>query len=78
MFEDQNLLDIAARNPREYSRILLRTLFKSHELQTCLLPSSYSKRFLKPELDSDRFDLLNGNNVSIHSFFFRHESFLSI
>ncbi|CAF4554290.1 unnamed protein product [Rotaria socialis] len=56
-----DLLEVPARNPREYARNLLKLLFKPLELQTCLLPSQQSKRYSKSELDQERFNRLNGN-----------------
>ena len=63
------MLDIPARNPREYSRILLKTLFQPYEFQSCLLPSMQAKRFSKPDLDAERFNLLNGISRFSHSSF---------
>lgn len=68
LFRGKNLLEIPARNPGEYGRSLLKLLFDSNELQTSLLPSTQSKRFSKPELDRERFNLLNGTYVTFVSF----------
>ena len=65
-YDGQNLLDIPARNAGEYSRILLKTLFKPHELQLCLLPSQQSKRYAKSELDHERFALLKGTFNAVY------------
>ncbi|CAF2040422.1 unnamed protein product [Rotaria magnacalcarata] len=59
MHDGCDLLEIPARNPREYARNLLKLLFKPLELQTCLLPSQQSKRYSKSELDQERFNRLN-------------------
>ena len=53
------MLNERARNPGQYSRNLLRVLFTSEEFQSSLLPSTQSKRYLKPELDNQRMDLLH-------------------
>ena len=66
MYDGQNLLDVPARNAGEYSRILLKTLFKPHELQFCLLPSQQSKRYAKSELDHERFGLLKGSFIALY------------
>ena len=59
MFEGRDLLNERARNPGQYARNLLRLLFTPEELESSLLPSTQSKRYLKPELDSQRMDLLH-------------------
>lgn len=61
IFDGRDLLNEPARNPGQYARNLLRILFTSEELQSSLLPTTQSKRYLKPELDKDRMDLLNGS-----------------
>jgi hypothetical protein len=63
MHDGTNLLEVPARNAGEYARSVLKILFKSHELQSSLLPSQQSKRYSKPELDHERFGRLNGKNV---------------
>jgi hypothetical protein len=60
MYNGNNLLEVAAKDVGEYARNLLRNLFEPHELRSSLLPSQQSKRYAKPELDHQRFNLLNG------------------
>lgn len=59
MFKDQNLLNISARDPPDYARKILRTLFTCDELSTSVLPSRYDHLYVKKPLDKERFDLLN-------------------
>ncbi|CAF1307834.1 unnamed protein product [Adineta ricciae] len=59
MYRGNNLLEVAASSAAEYARKLLKVLFSELELKTSLLPSQQSKRYFKPELDSEKFNLLN-------------------
>ena len=59
MYNNENLLDINAKNPGDYGRRLLHILFTEQELKTSRLPSTVAGRFSKPKLDEARFSLLN-------------------
>ena len=65
MFEGRDLLNERARNPGQFARNLLRILFTPEELQSSLLPSTQSKRYLKPELDGQRMDLLHSKTSQL-------------
>lgn len=50
-------------------------MFKPQELQSSLLPSQHSKKYLKGELDQERFNLLNGTTVKQLIFSFLQKYF---
>ena len=60
MWEEKNLLNIVARDPGDYARKLLRTLFTEYEIRSSLLPSQSAHLYQKDILDEKRFAKLNG------------------
>ncbi|CAF1281434.1 unnamed protein product [Adineta ricciae] len=59
MYEGQNLLEIRGRDIYDYGRKILKTLYTSQELGSCILPPARN-HLARPALDPVRFNIFHG------------------
>lgn len=63
------MVDVVGTNFGDFARQVMRILYTTEELKTCILPPKRSYLVREP-LDPERFRLLNGNNFFSFSFIF--------
>ena len=64
MYNGINLLSIQCSNFGDFARKAMKIIFTEDELRSHTLPPK--RQYLsRPALDQDRFDLLNGDNISV-------------
>ena len=59
MYEGQNLLEIRGRDIYDYGIKILKMLYTSQELSSCILPPARN-HLARPALDPVRFNVFHG------------------